>query len=109
MEFQEYSDSVLKLFRPVKHMPELAYHTLALNEEAGELAGKIKKLYRDDEGVLTEERRKLALWECGDVLAYLAATARALNSTLDEVAQMNLDKLYDRKDRGTLKGDGDKR
>lgn len=109
MQFNEYQEKVLFLFKEVKRVPAIFYYALALNEEAGEFAGKIKKLYRDGNGELTPERREAALLELGDVLAYITASARELNSTVDEIAEMNLKKLYDRADRGVLKGSGDQR
>ena len=91
------------------------YPTLGLVNEAGEVAGKIKKLMRD-EGVsflpgteLSAEKKAALAAELGDVLWYIAALARDLNLSLNEVAHMNLEKLRSRKERGTLGGSGDNR
>lgn len=87
----------------------LLYVTLGLNGEAGEIAEKIKKAYRDEAGVITEERRTALLKECGDLLWYLARLCTELDLSLDEVAQTNLDKLASRKERAVIHGNGDAR
>jgi len=47
--------------------------------------------------------------ELGDVLWYVTAIASDLGYELDEVAQLNLDKLESRSQRGKIKGSGDNR
>lgn len=85
------------------------YAALGLAGEAGEIANTIKKIMRDDDGMITEEKRKEVKKELGDVLWYVACTASEMGLNLDEVAQANLDKLASRKERGTLHGDGNDR
>ena len=87
----------------------LLYTVLGLNGEAGELAEKMKKCIRDDAGILTEERRQAMIKELGDVLWYVATTAKELETTLEIVAQANVNKLRSRQERGKLKGSGDDR
>lgn len=87
----------------------LDYLITGLASEAGELAGHYAKAIRDDNGHLTAERRALMLKEAGDLLWFVAGVARELESNLESVAQMNLDKLASRKKRGTLSGSGDVR
>ena len=86
----------------------LTYLSLGLNGEAGEVADKIKKWFRGDYD-LTPEIRHEIVKECGDVLWYISEIARSLNFTLEELAEINIQKLFDRKDRGQLHGDGDNR
>lgn len=86
----------------------LAYVGLGLGE-AGEVQGKLKKVIRDNGGVLSDEARDAIGKELGDLLWYVAAAATELGVDLGEVAQGNLDKLFDRKDRGVLNGSGDDR
>src|SRR5574338_355145 len=86
----------------------LAYVGLGLGE-AGEVQGKIKKVLRDDGGVITDEKRTAILAECGDVLWYLANLCTELDVSLSEVAEANIEKLLDRKARGVLQGSGDSR
>ena len=50
----------------------LMYIALAINEEAGEVAGELKKMMRDDGGKMTPERFENILEETGDVVYYVA-------------------------------------
>ncbi len=85
------------------------YPTLGLTNEAGEVAGKIKKIFRDKEGAIGEAEHDALKAELGDVLWYLAQVCTELELSLDEVAESNLAKLLDRQARGKIKGDGDNR
>jgi NTP pyrophosphatase (non-canonical NTP hydrolase) len=85
------------------------YPTLGLVNEAGEVAGKIKKVFRDKEGQISEESREALKAELGDVLWYIAQVATELDLSLDDIAESNISKLYDRLERGKIKGDGDNR
>lgn len=85
----------------------ILYPTLGLTGEAGEVADKVKKIIRDGKSVVNE-RVEIAK-ELGDVLWYLAAVARDIGVSLDDVAMMNIEKLESRKERGTLQGNGDNR
>lgn len=87
----------------------LEYPTLGLCGEAGEIANKVKKIQRDNKGVLTEEARQAISKELGDVLWYVARIASELGFLLDDIALSNIDKLYSRKERGVLGGSGDER
>jgi NTP pyrophosphatase (non-canonical NTP hydrolase) len=99
--------------------PEYAFTNLFA--EAGEVASKIAKIQRGDKVNLSHYSdlsdaiicnkiiREPILKELGDVLWQLSACCNELDVTLEEVAQMNLDKLGGRKERGTIKGDGDER
>lgn len=88
------------------------YCALGLNGEAGEVAEKIKKLYRDDgfRGVdISPERTGAIVKEMGDVAWYLAALATSIGVPLSRVLQANLDKLDKRLRENKLGGDGDDR
>jgi NTP pyrophosphatase (non-canonical NTP hydrolase) len=88
----------------------LEYLALGLTSEAGEVAGKVKKLIRDGEDVEGFEMKKLAISsEIGDVLWYCAMMAKEVGVPLASIMQENLDKLHSRKERGTLSGSGDNR
>jgi NTP pyrophosphatase (non-canonical NTP hydrolase) len=87
----------------------IVYPTLGLTNEAGELAGKVKKIFRDKEGTISQEDREALKQELGDVLWYLTQICTELDLTLEEVAEANLMKLFSRMDRGKIRGDGDSR
>jgi len=87
----------------------IVYPTLGLAGEAGEVAEKVKKLLRDDGGVLSDERRAALAGELGDVLWYVAQVATEAELDLEQIAQGNLDKLLSRQRRGVLSGSGDQR
>ena len=89
-------------------MQGLLYVALGLGE-VGELQGKIKKVLRDDGGVLTVPKALEILDEAGDALWYLTRVIEEVGGDLDEVARRNLAKLADRADRGVLGGSGDNR
>jgi NTP pyrophosphatase (non-canonical NTP hydrolase) len=110
MELNEYQKKALDTaLYPEKY--KIVYPALGLGNEAGEVMGKIKKWLRGDdgEGVMSDERREGLKGELGDVLWYLAVLARDLDISLEDVAKENIEKLQSRKERGALKGDGDKR
>ena len=94
---------------------KVIYPALGLSNEAGEVLGKIKKMIRDQDVFLdgrhrvTDEQRAALAAELGDVLWYIAALAKDLNLSLNDVAAINIEKLHSRKIRGVLGGSGDNR
>lgn len=88
-----------------KGMDRQIENTLGLVGEAGEVAEKIKKVIRDNSLLSQEEILK----ELGDVLFYTAALANFYGGTLQQVAEMNMEKLDKRQREGKLKGSGDNR
>ncbi len=109
MQFAEYQEESRKTAIYPNAGLNYIYPTLGLVNEAGEVAGKVKKISRDDAGVVTDEKRTEIKKELGDVLWYIAQVASEFNLDLDKVAEANLEKLFSRQDRGTLKGSGDNR
>jgi len=87
----------------------MIYPILGALEEAGEIAGKAKKVIRDDNGHITPDHEDAIAYEVGDLLWYQAAIADALKLNMEEIAEENLDKLADRARRGVLGGSGDSR
>jgi len=85
----------------------LTYVALGLASEAGEVAGKVKKLMRDGD---TPEKRALIRKELGDCLWYVSQMLLELGGfSMNKCAEENLSKLAGRKERGTLHGEGDNR
>lgn len=85
------------------------YPTLGLAGESGEVAEKIKKVLRDDNGIVSKEKKEEIEKELGDVMWYVAQLASELNLSLENIAKKNLTKLMSRKKRGKITGSGDNR
>lgn len=100
-EYQEFVHS-MKVF-PEQHA--IVYPALGMMGEAGEVSEKVKKWLRGDKALDKPELIK----EVGDVLWYIAALAEDLGYTIQDVANANVAKLKDRRDRGVVKGSGDNR
>jgi len=109
LSFNEYQSITGVHAKPPTGAPELLVRVAELCEEAGEVAGNAKRIYRDEGGSLTEGRRSNLAKELGDTLWNIGRIATLLGYTLEEIAQMNVDKLQGRADRGTLCGQGDAR
>jgi len=89
-----------------------SYLPLKLAGEAGEVAEKFGKLFRKygpDIPVGIEDVHKELAKELGDVLWYVAVLGNQLGYSLEQIAEINIDKLSSRKDRGVLEGSGDNR
>lgn len=86
---------------------DTTYAIFNLPSEVGEFFGHCAKYVRDGGDELTN--RELLLKELGDILWTVTAICEDLDSSLDEVAQMNIDKLESRKQRNVLQGSGDNR
>ena len=67
----------------------LIYTALGLNGEAGETAELVKKTFFHGHDLEADKLKN----ELGDVLWYVAVMAKAMDWSLDEVAQDNIDKL----------------
>jgi len=76
---------------------------------AGVVAENVKKTIRDSNGALSAVRRDNIVLALRWVLRWVARLCSNYNITLEECAQLNLDKLRSRAERGVLKGDGDDR
>ena len=108
MKLNDYQDIASKTAAYPKEVG-LSYVTLGLTGEAGEIANKVKKIYRDNGGVITEDIKNSLAKEVGDVLWYVAMLSRELGFSLEDIAQMNIDKLSRRYERGSIQGSGDDR
>lgn len=87
----------------------IVYPTLGLVGESGEVAEKVKKVFRDSECEFTDEKKREIAKEIGDVMWYVSALSYDLGFTLEEVCQMNYEKLKSRMERGKIGGSGDNR
>lgn len=87
----------------------LEYLTLGLVGEAGEVANKVKKIIRDHGGKIDLHQSSALAKELGDVLWYAAELAGVIGYDFDQVARANIEKLFLRKQVGTISGEGDNR
>ena len=116
MTLDEYQQKALETaFYPKEY--KVIYPALGMNGEAGEVADKVKKIIRDTvimtdangSIILPENKRVELAKEVGDVLWYIATLAHDIGFTLEEIGQMNYEKLHSRQQRGMLGGRGDNR
>ena len=100
------------------------YPFLGLQEEVGEVIGKLAKYVRKRDTTLTKalvdasmvdgpdagvDLRQDLKKELGDCLWMLQACAKELGFSMNEIAISNLYKLRDRDGRGVIVGEGDNR
>lgn len=124
MELNEYQKKAMATCMPSCN--NFAYMSYGLVGEVGELMGKIAKHIRKENvtinnndlrlnndalgGVKLNESEAMALIsEIGDCLWFIAGVAESMGWTLEDVGQINLQKLASRKERGVIDGDGDNR
>ena len=108
MNFDEYQTQASKT-TIYDDKYNIIYPSLGLVNEAGEVAGKVKKVLRDKGGHFSPETKQAIADELGDVLWYIAAMCNDLNINMEDVAQNNLNKLNSRMARNVIKGSGDYR
>lgn len=108
MDFADYQRAAQRTAVYGEHN-RVVYPALGLASEAGEVAGKIKKVLRDQGGDFDAAPVDAIRDELGDVLWYLAVLAADLGLSLDGIAARNVEKLAARQERGRLGGSGDER
>ena len=87
---------------------------MGLSGEAGEATDKAKKEIRDhhffdSDAFQNDQRNHDMALELGDVLWYISTIANDLGYTLQQIAEMNINKLADRLNRDKIHGSGDHR
>ena len=119
MELNEYQKKAMTTCMESSNNP--LYMLFMLGEEVGELQGKFSKAIRKghlffdcndihsqhDSIEAYREWVDLVKKEMGDILWGVAGLCHVLNTSLEEIAQMNLNKLAARKEAGTIDGNGD--
>jgi len=81
---------------------DLEYAGLGLCSEAGEVAGELKKVLRNDNHLLTEDRKARILDELSDVLWYVQQIANLIDTDLPELIDHLDFKLEGRKVRNQI-------
>lgn len=109
MDFDDYQHTAMMMaVYPHRGQGELMYPALGLSGETGEVANEIKKVFRDDAGRVTADRKEKLILEIGDVLWYVASLCHELGVSMEYVAERNLKKLRERKKNNTIAGSGDR-
>jgi len=109
MNFNQYQEEARKTAIYPNLGKNFVYPVLGLCGEAGEVAEKIKKVIRDNNGIITEEKTIEVAKELGDVLWYISNICNELDLSLDKVALLNLSKLRKRQEENKVHGEGDNR
>ena len=130
MELNEYQDRAMSTCMPSCN--NISYMLLNLVAEVGEFSGKLAKAIRKGQvaigGLSPDNKNKLTIpsfppvvdfdvlafdkelkKEAGDILWQLAGLCRVMGWPIEDVANVNLDKLFSRQARGVIDGDGDNR
>lgn len=122
MELNEYQRLAMTTCMETSANP--LYMLFMLGEETGELLGKFSKAIRKgkirfdgNELVFSNkatnedivEWEGLVAKECGDILWGVAGICHVMGWKLEDIGQINLDKLAVRKVSGTIDGNGDNR
>lgn len=76
---------------------------------AGWIAEIAKKMLRDSNGELTSEKQDVVHNSLAEITRCLFQITKEWSINMDDVAQANIDKLFSRKERGVLQGEGDNR
>jgi NTP pyrophosphatase (non-canonical NTP hydrolase) len=109
MNLNEYQAYAMRFRLP---SADEEYVVMNLPSEVGEFFGHCAKYVRDMQNPSEqddENLRQTLLKELGDILWTITAISDDLGSSLDEIANINVNKLTGRSARGTLQGSGDER
>ena len=121
MELNEYQKRAMDTC--MESSKNFTYMTYGLMAEVGEIADKVAKWKRkgiaridsdylvfntSDEAVAREHLTEL-MREVGDVMWFISGICSVCGYGLQDVADMNLDKLHSRQERGVIDGSGDNR
>ncbi len=107
MTIDEYQQFALSTADTCAKSP--LYLACGLCEEAGEVAGKVKKTIRYHDGVFNPAKAMGVALELSDVMWYVANLAHQMGCSLSNILEFNRDKVQDRINRGVLHGSGDNR
>ncbi len=110
MNFNDYQKQALKtaINNPDQLMDKTIW-AMGIAGEAGEVIEKWKKIVAYKDGFINDDDMLDLKKELGDVLWYLTIFAHSLNTSLEDIAHLNIEKLNDRMNRNIIKGAGDSR
>lgn len=113
MTFDEYQKQALTTaYTDPSHKDTLMEQTIwamGVAGEAGEVVEKWKKVVAYNKGKMDKDELELFKKELGDVVWYIAVLSHSLGFSLEDVMQLNVKKLKDRKNRKVIMGKGDVR
>ena len=95
-------------FYPQDKLP-ITYPALGLNGEAGEVAEKVKKCWRDNNGIFDDNIKQAIMKELADTLWYIWACADDMGYTLEDILKIGIQKVKERQETNTVHGSGDDR
>tara|TARA_X000000950_G_C13417559_1_gene458805 strand:- start:133 stop:471 length:339 start_codon:yes stop_codon:yes gene_type:complete len=72
---------------------DIKYFALGIGGEVGEVQNEIKKLERDDNNILTKERKDKIIRELGDAMWYITGLCRKIDCDLEIILEKNIEKL----------------
>lgn len=109
MDFNQYQIEAEKSAGYPDIGARFVYPALGLAGEAGEVVEKVKKIFRNHQGVVTDAYKEEIKKELGDVLWYVAMLSYDFGFKLEDVAKTNLEKLASRVERKVVNSEGDNR
>ena len=72
---------------------DIQYMALGLGGEVGEVQNEIKKLFRDDDNKLDDNRKKRIMSELGDTMWYLTGICRRIDCTIEDILKLSIEKV----------------
>ena len=105
--YQQESSATRQYKGQIKHA--IIYPALGLAGEVGEFHDKLKKIFRDKSGQISDEDLQELKLELGDIAWYVVVCADVLGFKMSDVLDANLKKAADRRRRGKVSGEGDHR
>tara|TARA_B100001094_G_scaffold293595_1_gene313562 strand:+ start:429 stop:764 length:336 start_codon:yes stop_codon:yes gene_type:complete len=90
--------SILEEYKKIRKQSQikdfdLNYYSIGLGGEVGEVLNEIKKLHRDDNDILTEDRKTKIISEMGDCMWYLQGMCDSINVNIEDIFQSNINKI----------------
>lgn len=121
MELNEYQTRAMETC--METSKNFTYMTYGLMAEVGEIADKVAKWRRKGIARITDDRLVFntsdekevrehlleLMREVGDVMWFVSGLCSVCGYKLEEVGDMNLNKLHSRQERGVIDGNGDNR
>jgi NTP pyrophosphatase (non-canonical NTP hydrolase) len=108
-DFDKYQQLCLKSSIHSKTKHGYIIPALGVTGEAGEVADKIKKVLRDDNGKISTAKRNEISKEIGDMLWYTSMLCTEIGLKLSDVIKLNLEKIAYRSKENKIHGSGDNR